>query len=71
MVISIDGEYDVSLYDDGTTNTVVDVSHERWEKPHSFIYGQKTAAPYRDNEGCLDLQAFADDVVIPDAEMEE
>jgi len=71
MVISANDAYEVTLIDDGTLDTVVEVSHERWTEPKVYRYSTECAAAYRDNDGVLDMQAFADDVVIPDAELEE
>ena len=62
-------EYDVCLVDDGTMDTVVEVSHERWEEPRTYRYHDTSA--YRDENGCVDMEAFAAEVVIPDAETEE
>jgi len=71
MTVSANDEYDVSLEDDGTLDTVVEVRHDRWTEPRTYRYSTECAAAYRDNEGRLDMRAFVDDVVIPDAEMEE
>lgn len=72
-MVTVNDEYDVRLLDDGTLNTVIEVSAERWDDVQTYHYSQEAATAYRDEDGCLDLQAFANDVVIPDieAEMEE
>ena len=62
-------DYEVYLVDDGTMDTVVEVCHGRWPRCRTFRYSD--ASEYRDESGCLNFDAFAKDVVIPDAEMEE
>lgn len=64
-------EYDVYLCDDGTMDTVIEVCHERWEAPKEFRYDTVEFAMYLDEFGCLDLKAFAEDIVIPDAKLED
>lgn len=66
----IDG-YEINLVDEGTMDTVVDVCHERWNGYQTFRYDGMIASEYRDENGVLDLDAFARDIVIPDAEEEE
>ena len=71
MVMSANDQYDVNLIDDRAPDTIVRVSHTRWDEPRIFWYTIGCAAAYRDNDGVLDMQAFVDDIVIPDAELEE
>ncbi len=63
--------YDITLLDDGTMDTVIEVSHPRWgDESQTFRYSD--TSEYRDPEtGYLDEDAFFEEVVIPDAEMEE
>ena len=70
MVVSADDKYDVTLLDEGTMDTVVEVYHSRWDEPKIYRYSTECAAVYRDNDGVLDMQSFVDDVVIPDAKLE-
>ena len=71
MVVSLNNQYDVTLLDDGTMDTVVEISHKRWDEPKEYRYSTECASAYRDNDGVLDMQSFIDDIVIPDAELEE
>lgn len=66
--ITIDGnEYQVTLGDDGTLDTVVEVFDVTSGKLLTWRYSHESASYYRDAEGYLDLEAFVRDTVGPDA----
>ena len=55
----------VVLQDDGSLDTVVQVTDDTG-RTETVRYDRETAASYRDDDGSLDMDRFARDVVIED-----
>ena len=63
--------YKVSLLDDGTMDTVVEVTDKASGITREFRYDCELTGDYRDESGALDEASFFADVVITDAESDE
>ena len=65
-------EFSVTLLDDGTMDTVVEVTDKQTNKTRKYRYDLESACEYRDeNTGCLDFETFCTDIVFPDAACDE
>lgn len=63
-------EFDGTLLDDGTMDTVAEVTDKATGKVREFRYSD--SSEYRDEDsGALDEDQFFNDVVFPDAACEE
>lgn len=58
----------VTLLDDGTLDTVAEVRDKITNKTREYRYFDTAA--YRDETGNLDMVAFCEDAVFPDADAE-
>jgi len=62
-------DYEITLLDDGTLDTVIEVSHPNFVNgSEEMHFDGEFASEWRDDTGLLDLKGFAEDVVIPDCE---
>lgn len=70
MAIDLGG-YEFELVDDGTLDTVIQVTDPVTGDTREYRYSQEFVAEYRDNDGVLDLLAFCDEVVYDDVADDE